>query len=104
MIQQASHERRMSHRVPTTLNMQVYAYGMLVASGVGVEMSEHGLLIRIEQDYSDDELDPGKNLDVMLENCQPAPVERWLPIKVVRKWEEGIAARFVGIEDGIFMH
>jgi hypothetical protein len=95
-MQQTSQERRSSLRVPTTLSMQVYAYGMLVASGFSVEMSDHGLSIRIEQDYSNDELDPGRNLDVMLQAGLPEPRERWLPIKVVRKWDQGIAARFIG--------
>jgi len=96
MKQQSGLERRMSNRIPTTLGMQVYAYGVLVASGVSVDMSEQGLLIRIEQDYSDHELDPGKHLDVMLEPSQDIPT--WMPIRVVRKWEEGIAARFIGVD------
>ena len=90
-------ERRMSQRVPMTIGMQVYAYGMLIASGQTVEMSEHGLLIRIERDCSEDGLDPGKYLDVMLEASEQF-AERWLPIRVVRKWTEGIAAKFVGVE------
>lgn len=98
MWQQTGIERRMSRRVPTALSMQVYAYGVLVANGVSMEMSESGLSIRIMRDFSDGELDPGKHLDVMLENCQPDPGERWLPIRVVRKWEEGIAACFIGID------
>lgn len=95
MTQQAGQERRMSRRIPTSRGMRIYAYGMLVACGVTVDMSEQGMLIRIEQDYSDDELDPGKHLDVMLEY---APAEEWLPIQVVRKWEEGIAACLVGMQ------
>lgn len=95
MTQQAGQERRMSPRIPMERGMHIYAYGMLIASGITVDMSKHGLLIRIEQDYSDDELDPGKHLDVMLEY---APAEEWLPIQVVRKWEEGIAACFVGTQ------
>ena len=90
-------EKRMSRRVPMTIGMQVYAYGMLIASGQTVEMSEHGLLIRIEHDCSEDELDPGKHLDVMLEASEVIS-ERWLPIRVVRKWTHGIAAQFVGVE------
>lgn len=90
-------ERRMSQRIPITLGMQVYAYGMLIACGQTVEMSEHGLLLRIEQDCSVDWLDPGKHLDVMLE-ATDALAERWLPIQVVRKWTHGIAAQFVGVE------
>lgn len=90
-------ERRMSQRVPMTIGMQVYAYGMLIASGQTVEMSEHGLLIRIERDCSEDGLDPGKHLDVMLEAADDI-AERWLPIRVVRKWTYGIAAQFVGVE------
>ncbi len=90
-------ERRMSERNSTILKMQVYAYGMLVAHGMTVDMSEHGLMLRIEQDYSEDELDPGKHLDVMVELLDETPAQRWLPIMVVRKWETGIAARFVGV-------
>jgi hypothetical protein len=96
MKQQTGFERRMSDRIPTTLGMQIYAYGVLVASGVSVDMSEQGLLIRIQQDYSADELDPGKHLEVMLEPSQDIPT--WMPIRVVRKWEEGIAARFIGVD------
>jgi hypothetical protein len=101
MVQQTGLERRMSQRASTALSMQVYAYGMMIASGISVEMSAHGLLIRIERDYSDDELAPGKHLDVMLASDQLEAAElmscRWLPITVVRKWEEGIAARFIGV-------
>jgi hypothetical protein len=95
MTQQSGQERRMSPRIATQRGMRLYAYGMLVASGVTVDMSEHGMLIRIEEDYSDDELDPGKHLDVMLEY---SPAEEWLPIQVVRKWEAGIAACLVGMQ------
>lgn len=98
MEQRTGLERRISQRIPMTLGMHVYAYGMLVASGMTVDMSEHGLLMRIRQDYSDDELDPGRHLDVMLEYPGQIPAERWLPIRVVRKCEEGIAARFIGVE------
>jgi len=91
-------ERRMSERIPTTLGMQIYAYGMLVASGMTVDMSKHGLLMRVEEDFSDDELDPGKHLDVMLEYSGQIPAQQWFPITVVRKCEKGIAARFVGLE------
>jgi hypothetical protein len=98
MQQQSGKERRMSNRIPMAIDMQVFAYGMLVASGVTVDMSEHGLLARIVRDYSVDELDPGKHLDVMLQATAQRPVERWLPIMVVRKWEEGIAARMLGVE------
>jgi hypothetical protein len=94
---QAGRERRMSDRIPTSIAMQVYAYGMRVANGVAVEMSAHGLQIRIHQDFSDDELDPGRHLDVMLDSMEVTPSERWMPIRVVRKWEEGIAARFIGV-------
>lgn len=90
-------ERRMSQRIPMALGMQVYAYGMLVASGMTVDMSEHGLLLRIHQDFSEDALDPGKHLDVMLEHSGHEPTQRWLPIRVVRKCDGGIAARFVGV-------
>lgn len=98
MNQQTGQERRMSERIPTTLCMRVYAYGMLVASGKTVDMSEHGLMMSIEQDYSDDELDPGKHLDVMLAASCEYAAARWLPVRVVRKWEAGIAARFVGMD------
>jgi hypothetical protein len=91
-------ERRMSERIPTTLSMQIYAYGMLVASGVTVDVSEHGLLMRVQKDYSDDELDPGKHLDVVLEYSGQIPAQQWWPIRVVRKGEDGIAACFVGVE------
>ena len=90
-------ERRMSQRMPMALGIKVYAYGTLVASGMTVDMSEHGVLLRIQQDFSDDELDPGKHLDVMLECTEEASKEKWLPIKVVRKCEGGIAASFVGL-------
>lgn len=96
MDRPADMERRESERIPTALDMQVYAYGSLVANGVTVDMSAHGLLLRIQQDYSDHELDPGKHLDVMLRYAGPVPTEQWLPVRVVRTWEDGIAARFVG--------
>ena len=97
---QPGQERRMSNRIPTSIGMQVYAYGMLVASGVAVEMSDHGLQIHIRQDYSDDELDPGKHLEVMLESTEMMPSEQWLPIRVVRKLEVGFAAQFIGVGQG----
>lgn len=98
MDQRTSQERRISKRIRTNLGMRLYAYGKLVADGVTVDMSEHGLMLRIQQDYSDDELAPGKHLDVMLKYLGQTPAEQWLPIRVVRKWEEGIAARFIGVE------
>ncbi len=91
-------ERRMSQRVPLAQGMRVYAYGMLVASGTSVDMSDHGLLLRIQQDYSSGELDPGRYLDVLLQRVERIQAECWLPIRVVRKWEEGIAARFIGAD------
>jgi hypothetical protein len=97
-MKQTGQERRLSDRISTTVNMQVYAYGMLVASGRTVEMSEHGLRLRIEQDYSADELDPGKHLDVMLDVSGRYEEKQWLPIRVVRKWDDGIAACYVGFE------
>ena len=97
MNQQPSLERRMSKRIPTALCLQIFAYGMLVAKGVTVDMSEHGLMFLIQEDYSDDELEPGRHLDVMLEYPGRVPAQRWLPITVMRKWDEGIAARFVGV-------
>ena len=90
-------ERRMSERIPTTLGMQIYAYGTLVASGVTVDMSEHGLLMRVQKDYSDGELDPGKHLDVMVECSGQIPAQQWWPIRIVRKSEQGIAACFIGV-------
>jgi len=98
MDQRPGLERRRSERIPATLDMQIYAYGVLMASGVTVEVSDHGLLIRIEQDYSADELDPGKHLDIMMEPLEGVCAEQWLPVTVVRKWEEGIAARFIGMD------
>lgn len=100
MDQRTGRERRMSGRIPTTLGMQIHAYGMLVASGMSVDMSEHGLLVRIEQDYSTDELDPGKHLDILLECTGQEPAQQWWPIQVVRKWEAGIAVRFLGVAAG----
>jgi hypothetical protein len=97
MDQQSGWERRISQRFPTNLDMRVYAYGMLVAIGMAVDMSEHGLRLRIQQDYSDDELIPGKHLDIMLNYLEQLPTERWFPVRVVRSWEEGIAAVFVGV-------
>lgn len=40
---------------------------MLVARGVTMDMREQGILVCIERGYSDDELDSGKHLDVLLE-------------------------------------
>jgi hypothetical protein len=91
-------ERRMSERVPMTVGLHVYAYGMLVASGTSVDMSEHGVRMRIERSSSDDEFAPGKHLDVVLEHDS---TEEWLPIKVVREWEEGIAASFIGVKNPV---
>ena len=91
-------ERRMSERIPTTLGMQIYAYGTLVASGVTVDMSEHGLLMRVQKDYSDGELDPGKHLDVMVEYSGQIPAQQWWPIRIVRKSEQGIAACFIAVQ------
>ncbi len=90
-------ERRTSLRIPINLGLQIYAYGMLVANGRTVEMSEHGLSMCIEQDTTDEALDPGKHLDVMLHDFSQRPIERWLPIKIVRRWEAGIAGCFVGM-------
>lgn len=100
MDQQTGRERRMSPRISTALNMRVYAYGMLVANGMTVDMSEHGLMLRIEQDFTGDQLDPGKHLDVMLEYEDRIPARHWLPIMVVRNCEAGIAARFLGVDVG----
>ncbi len=96
MDQQPGMERRMSRRIPTTLELRLYAYGLQVASGTTVDMSEHGLLMRIQHDFSDDQLEPGKHLDVMLVYNGQTPAERWLPIRVVRKCSEGLAASFIG--------
>lgn len=98
MEQRTSQERRISQRTPTHLDMRLYAYGTLVASGMTVDMSEHGLMLRIEQDDFADELAPGKHLDVVLIYLDRTPAEQWLPISVVRVWTGGIAARFVGVE------
>jgi hypothetical protein len=87
-------ERRLSDRVSAIIGIQVYAYGMLIANGKTVDISDRGLLMRIEQDYSDDQLHPGKHLDILL----VSPPEKWLPIKVVRKCERGIAALFIGVD------
>jgi len=87
-------ERRLSDRIPTIIGIQIYAYGMLIANGQTVDISDRGLLMRIEQDFSDDELHPGKYLDILL----VSPPERWLPIKVVRQCERGIAALFIGVD------
>ena len=89
-----SQERRSSNRIPAIIGIQIYAYGMLIANGQTVDISDRGLLMRIEQDYSDDELHPGKHLDILL----VSPPERWLPIKVVRQCERGIAALFIGVD------
>lgn len=87
-------ERRSSQRIPMSVGVHVYAYGMLVARGVTVDMSEHGLLMRIQQDYSDDSFTPGRHLDVLLEDAPPG---QWLPITVVRKDKLGVAACFIGV-------
>jgi hypothetical protein len=92
---QSGRERRMSPRNPRVMAMRVYAYGVLVASGKTVDMSEHGLLLHIHEDFSDTELDPGKHLDVQLEGVEQPDADRWLPIKVVRKCSGGIAANFI---------
>ena len=91
-------ERRMSQRIPMTVGLHVYAYGVLVACGTTVDMSEHGLLMRINQDFSDDQLDPGRHLDVMLADAPPG---QWLPIMVVRKVVDRVAACFLGVETQI---
>lgn len=98
-------ERRMSPRIPTKLGLQVYAYGMLVAVGVTVDVSNHGLLMLIEKDFSDDALNPGKHLDIVLDDYGRVAEPRWMPIMVMRKWDGGVAARFVGVEaDGSVSH
>jgi hypothetical protein len=88
----------MSQRIPTALALRVYAYGALVASGKTVDMSEHGLLLHIQQDLSNDQLDPGKHLDILLDLAEVNPADCWVPIKVVRKWRDGIAAHFIRAE------
>lgn len=98
MDQRSGQERRRSERIPATLSTQIYAYGVLMASGVTLEVSEHGLSVQIEHDHSADELNPGKHLDVMLEPLEGICAEQWLPIKVVRRWEAGIAACFLGVD------
>lgn len=94
---QRGRERRMSPRNPMVMAMRVYAYGVLVASGKTVDMSEHGLLLHIQEDFSDTELDPGKHLDVQLEDVEQHDADCWLPIKVVRKCSGGIAANFIRV-------
>jgi hypothetical protein len=102
MSQWPGKERRLSERIPTSLGFHLYAYGRLVASGTTVDMSEGGLLMKIQQDQADDELEPGRHLDVMLEYVGQNPEEKWLqewlPIRVVRKSGDGVAASFIGVE------
>lgn len=98
MTQQNGRERRMSPRNPMVMDMRVYAYGVLVASGRTVDMSEHGLLLHIHEDVSDNDLDPGKYLDVQLDGIEQRDADRWLPIKVVRKCSGGIAANFIRVD------
>lgn len=87
----------MSPRNALALDIRVYAYGVLVASGKTIDISEHGVLLHIQDDYSADELDPGKHLDVQLAVFAWQESERWLPVKVVRKCGAGIAAHFIGV-------
>lgn len=87
-------ERRMSERVPTSIGLSVYAYGAMVARGRAVDMSEHGMRIQIERDFSGDALSPGRHLDVLLAD---AASERWLPLTVVRQWRDGFAGQFLGV-------
>lgn len=100
MNQQIGLERRSSVRMPMSLDMRVYAYGMLIASGKTVDMSAQGMLLHIQQDYSDGELDPGKYLDIQLEQVEQRTAEQWLPTRVVRKCREGIAVRLIQCGDG----
>ncbi len=95
MINTTGPERRLSERIPVIVGMHAYAYGMLVASGVVIDMSEHGMRLDVLEDYSDDQLDPGKHLDIVMED---APPEQWMPVRVVRKWDDGFAARFIGVD------
>jgi hypothetical protein len=77
------------------VGMHVYAYGVLVACGIVVDMSESGLRLSVVEDFSDDQLDPGKHLDIVMED---APAEQWMPVQVVRKWDDGFAASFIGAQ------
>lgn len=92
-------ERRMSRRSDTSVGVQVYAYGVLVAHGATVDMSEGGVRISIRQDLSGGELEVGKYLDVMFEHgtdpqIGEAPV--WQPVRVVRRMPDYLAAAFLG--------
>lgn len=88
-------ERRRSVRTPTSMGVQVYAYGMLVAHGTTVDMSEHGMLLRILEDLSGGELQAGKHLDVLLENPAAEPADNWRPVQVVRCDASGLGAQFL---------
>lgn len=90
MEQPSNKERRRSRRIPATRGMRVYAHGLLMAHGTTVDMSVHGLQLRIQQDYSEDELTLGRHLVVKLEYS-----EKSLPIRVVRRWDDRIAGCFV---------
>lgn len=95
MNRSSAQERRMSPRIPTSLDLRIYAYGALVATGKTVDMSHHGMLLHVHRVMSDDELDPGKHLDIQLDILGVSPTDCWLPIKVVRKWRDGIAAHII---------
>jgi hypothetical protein len=95
MQQPSVPERRTSERIPMAVGVQAYAYGSMVASGMTVNMSETGVLLRIERDCSGDELEPGKHLDILLEDSRTWD---WLPVKVVRRLGDYIAACFIGVE------
>ncbi len=96
----SAQERRMSPRTPTSLDLRIYAYGALVATGKTVDMSNHGLLLHVHEAIDNDELDPGKHLDILLDILGGNPADCWLPIKVVRKWRDGIAAHIICCDSG----
>lgn len=100
MNQSSAQERRMSPRTPTSLDLRIYAYGALVATGKTVDMSNHGLLLHVHQDVANDELAPGKHLDILLDILGENPADCWLPIQVVRKWRDGIAAHIIRCDMG----
>ena len=86
-------ERRLSERIPVIVSMHAYAYGVLVASGVVVDMSAHGLRLDVLEEYADDEIEPGRQLNIVMEDAAP---DQRMPVLVVRKWDEGFAASFLG--------
>jgi hypothetical protein len=88
-------ERRMSERMPLSMDVQIYAYGALVANGTIVNVSERGVLLHVLDDLSNGELEEGKHLDVMLGGLSAEPADKWRPIQVVRRDGNGIGALFL---------